>query len=184
MDLTVALTCLLIFLARIGDVTLGTLRTVCVIYGRRHLASLLGFFEVLIWIFVVAKVIGQAQQEPIYAVFYALGFATGNYIGITIEQRIAYGQQVVRIFTKLGHPVAAALRDEGWRVTQFDGRGRDGPLALLFIETSRKRTPELARRARELDASCFYVIDDIRSASAAMLSPPSTTGWRGLILRK
>ncbi len=185
MDLTVVLTCILIILARIGDVTLGTLRTVAVIYGRRYTAWFLDFFEVLIWIFVVARVITEAQNEPLYAVCYALGFATGNFIGITIEQRIAYGHQVVRIFTRMGHQMADSLRDEGWRVTQFDGRGRGGPVALLFINTPRKRTPELADRAREIDASCFYTVDDIRSASAATtFSTGSHGGWRSLLKRK
>lgn len=185
MDLTVPITCVLIVLARIGDVSLGTLRTVAVIYGRRYTAWFLGFFEVLIWVFVVARVITEAQNEPLYAVCYALGFATGNFIGITIEQHIAYGHQVVRVFTKMGHHMADTLRDEGWRVTQFDGRGRSGPVALLFINTPRKRTPELARRAREIDVTCYYTVDDIRSASAATtLSMNPQGGWRSLLKRK
>jgi uncharacterized protein YebE (UPF0316 family) len=185
MDFTVLITCILIILARIGDVSLGTLRTVAVIYGRRYSAWFLGFFEVLIWIFVVSRVITAAKDEPLYAVCYALGFATGNFIGITIEQHIAYGHQVVRVFTKMGHQMADALRDEGYRVTQFDGRGRSGPVALLYINTPRKRTPELARRAREIDASCYYTVDDIRSASAATtLSMNPQGGWRSLLKRK
>lgn len=185
MDFTVPLMCVLIFLARIGDVTLGTLRTVAVIYGRRLTAWTLGFFEVLIWIFVVAAVIGKAQTEPLYAIFYALGFATGTFVGITIEQHISFGRQVVRIFTRLGHQMADTLRDEGWRVTQFDGRGRSGPVALLFIETPRKRTPELTARAREIDQSCFYVIDDVRAADvASTVSLQRQRGTRSFLARK
>ena len=81
-------TCILIFAARIVDVSLGTIRTICVVNGRRHVALVLGFFEILVWIFAVSKVIGDLQH-PVLAVAYALGFATGNFVGITIEKRLA-----------------------------------------------------------------------------------------------
>jgi len=182
MDWQVILTCVLIVLARIADVSLGTLRTVCVIYGRRGASWILGFFEVLIWIFVVSRVITQAQQEPLYAVFYAIGFATGNFIGITIEQRLAYGQQVVRVFTRQGHAVAEALRNLNFRVTELDGRGREGPVSVLFIGTERKRSPLIIRTARSIDAQCFYVIDDVRISSAANIptaAPDAPTAHPG-----
>lgn len=191
MDWQVILTCVLIVLARIADVSLGTLRTVAVIYGRRTASWFLGFFEVLIWVFVVSRVINQAQQEPIYAVFYAIGFATGNFIGITIEQRLAYGQQVVRVFTRQGHAVAEALRNLNFRVTELDGRGREGPVSVLFIGTQRKRTPEVLRTARGVDARCYYVIDDVRISEAAEAAPDapqiderSATHWTSPNKRK
>ncbi len=183
MDLTLVVNCLLIVVARMADVSLGTLRTVSVIYGRRGLASALGFVEVLIWIFVVSHVIGLAQEKPIYAVFYALGFATGNFIGITIEQFFAMGEQAVRIFTRQGHLMADTLRDEGFGVTEFDGRGRDGPVGLLFIEAPRKRVAELVNRAREIDPSCYYVIDDVRHASSARLRSQSPSWWGSVAVR-
>ena len=182
MDWQVAITCALIVLARIADVSLGTLRTVAVIYGRRGASWFLGFFEVLIWIFVVSRVIESAQKEPVYAVFYAIGFATGNFIGITIEQRLAYGQQVVRVFTRQGHAVASALRARDFRVTELDGRGREGPVSVLFIGTQRKHSPRIIRTARAIDAQCFYVVDDVRVSSAAPIkvaAPDAPTVYPG-----
>lgn len=95
-----------IVVARITDVSLGTLRTMNVMQGRRGVAWILGFCEILIWVFAVSKVIGNLQQ-PAYAIAYALGFATGNYVGMTFEKWIALGEQVVRVFTRAGAQIAA-----------------------------------------------------------------------------
>ena len=94
--------CLLIIVARIGDVSLGTLRTIVTIQGRRALAISISIFELLIWVFVVSQVIRDIGNEPIYGVAYAIGFASGTFIGMTIEQRLALGRQVVRIITRQG----------------------------------------------------------------------------------
>lgn len=184
MTSTLLINCLLILVARVCDVSLGTLRTVSVIYGRRRTAWILGFLEVLIWILVVGRVIPLAQQQPVYAIFYAAGFATGNFLGITIERAFAFGEQTVRIFTRLGPMMADALRDDGYGVTEFDGRGRDGPVAMLFIEVPRKQTPTLLARARELDPSCYYVVDDVRLADTATIAGQSPSWWRSVIKRR
>jgi len=82
----------LIILARITDVTLDTIRTVAIVQGRRVFAAVLGFFEAVICVCAVAKVLLN-MDHPIYAVAYGLGFALGTFLGITIEQRLAFGQQ-------------------------------------------------------------------------------------------
>lgn len=179
MTTTIILNCLLIILARMGDVSLGTLRSVSVIHGRRHLAMTLGFFEVLIWIFVVSKVVSAATLEPLYGLAYATGFAVGNFLGMTIERRLAMGQQVMRVFTRNPGAVATSLRMEGHRVTVFPGEGRDGPVWLLYIQTDRKLIKPLAARARDLDATCFYVVEDVRAVSS--VSPDEESFWKGLI---
>ena len=174
---------LIIVLARIADVTLGTLRTVAVVNGRRSFAWMLGFFEVLIWILVVSNVIQTINESRIYPVAYALGFALGNFIGITIEGRIGFGEQVVRVFSRKGDELAKVLRDEGFRVTEFDGRGRDGPVQMLFIEVTRRSAPGVLSRVRALDPHCFYVVDDIRVVSARR-EASGQPGWRGILKHK
>lgn len=171
--MAVALTCLLIVLARIADVSLGTLRMVSVIHGRRVTALLLGFVEVLIWVLVVSQVISTVTQNWWYAVAYALGFALGTFMGMTIEQLFAYGHQVIRVFTRHGAAMCNTLRTEGFRVTMFHGEGRDGPVDMLFVETRRRGASEIISVARRVDPECYYVVDDIRmaSASAAHRSP-------------
>ena len=167
MTLEVLLLSLAIVGARVLDVTLGTLRTVSVIHGRRAAAFGLGFVEVLIWVVVVGKVIGTVGENPWYAVAYALGFALGNYLGITLEGRFAFGKQVVRVFTRRGGEIAASLREQRIPVTEFDGRGKDGPIQMLFIELGRRDASRMLAKIRELDPHCYYVVDDIRLASLA-----------------
>jgi uncharacterized protein YebE (UPF0316 family) len=176
--------CVLIVLARVADVSLGTLRTVAVINGRRATAWFLGFFEVLIWVLVVSQVISHVQREPVFAVAYAFGFAMGTFVGITIERRIAYGDQVVRVFSRKGHEIATALRASDFRVTEFEGKGRDGAVSMLFIETQRKRTREVSKIARQYDPKCYLVIDDIRHSSVASEPLTEPTGWRAKFQKK
>lgn len=171
MDLNTLLVCLLIVLARITDVSLGTIRTMFVFNGRRDVAFILGFFEVLVWVLVVSKVITNLNN-PLYAVAYAFGYAAGNYVGMTIESWVAFGEQVVRIFTREGARVAAALREDNWRVTEFNGTGRDGPLSILLIQSPRRKSVSVIAQARALDPQCYYIVDDVRqvarSAAAAL----------------
>mgnify|MGYP000753228579 CR=1 FL=1 len=181
---SVALTCMLIILARIADVSLGTIRTIVVVQGRRGLAFVLGFFELLIWVSIVSRVILHLEEKPVYAVAYALGFALGNYIGMTIESRIALGRQVVRIITRQGAALATALRDIGLRVTQFPGYGRDGPVEELFVEVERRAVTNVINLARSGDPKCYYMVDDVRLASSSAVRLAQPTGWRAVFKRK
>lgn len=175
--------CVLIFLARVCDVSLGTIRTVSVVNGRRHLAVALGFFEVLIWVFAVSAVVSDALRQPVFAIAYACGFAAGNWVGVTIERHLAFGNQVVRVFTRKAAEMAVMLREAGYRVTEFGGTGRDGPVSLLLVETKRRVMPDLTKRARVIDPGCYYIVDDIRTTSAPVGSYPPT-GWRAVTKKK
>jgi uncharacterized protein YebE (UPF0316 family) len=147
--------------------------------GRRLLATGLGFFEVLIWVMAVSKVV-QNLNRPMIAVSYAAGFACGNFVGLTIERWAAFGHQVVRVFSRQGEELAERLRTLGFRVTLFEGRGRDGPVHMLYAETERREVPKMLSASRAVDPRCYYVVDDIRVASSAEEPPPR----RGFALRQ
>lgn len=166
MNADLLFTTALIFCARVADVSMGTIRTIYVIRGQRSAAWWIGFFEVLIWVVAVSRVINDLDR-PVYAVAYALGFATGNFVGVTIEQRLAMGNRVVRVFSRQGDAIASAIREAGYGATVFDGRGKDGPVELVYIEVPRREVKRVAAMVRQVDPSCFYVIDDIREASTA-----------------
>jgi uncharacterized protein YebE (UPF0316 family) len=185
MDFGVLATCLLIIIARIGDVSLGTMRTIMVVQGRRWISWGLGFFEVLIWLYAVSSVM-RNLEHPIYALCYAFGFATGNYVGLTVERWLSLGDQAVRIFTRRGPAMAGFLRENQFGVTEFDGRGRDGPVHHLFIQARRRGIARLVNLARQIDPECFYVVEDVRSASTAYANGSSRepTGWRAIIKKK
>lgn len=165
--------CIVIIIARIGDVSLGALRTVAVVSGHRGMAWLFGLLEVSIWVFVVAAVIAHIETEPAYGIAFALGAATGNYVGVSVQRWLPFGDQVIRVFTRHGAALFDELRASKFRVTKFEGTGRDGAVTMLFIQVRRSRTPQVVRIARKLDPACFYTIDDIRVADAATIARPS-----------
>lgn len=163
MPTSVVITSVLIIVARISDVTLDTVRTAAIIQGRRLFAAVLGFIEAVIYICVVAKVLLN-MNHPVYALAYGIGFASGTYLGIVVEQHLAFGQQVVSLFTRKGAELSKALEDAGYRVAEVHGHSREGDLAILHIEISRKLARDVVRDAAALDPSCFCVINDVRVA--------------------
>lgn len=160
---TVAINFLLIVVARITDVSLDTIRTVAIIQGRRAFAAVLGFFEAVIYICVVAKVLLN-MNRPAYALAYGVGFACGTYLGIRIEEYLAFGDQVILLFTKKGLTLSKALLDAGYRIAKVEAHVREGDLTIVFVEVARRNARSLLRQVSSLDPSCFSVINDVRMA--------------------
>jgi hypothetical protein len=106
-DLATILLGIVIFLARVTDVSMGTMRTISIVQGRTRIAFLLGFIEVSMWLVIISTVIHRITQQPVLGVFYALGFSTGNVVGIILEKRLAFGHIILRIIsTKSGKEIA------------------------------------------------------------------------------
>jgi uncharacterized protein YebE (UPF0316 family) len=183
MSLHIALACLLIFLARIVDVSLGTIRTIVVVQGRAYIAWFLGFCEVLVWVIVVTQVI-QNLTNVAYIISYALGFATGNVVGIMIENHVAIGTQIVRIFTRKGTDLTGALQLAGYRVTCFEAQESAGAVSMLFIPISRRQTRGLIGQCGRVDPDCYCIVDDVRSAAYYSGLHQTPTGWRAILKKK
>lgn len=149
-----------IFLARIGDVTLGTIRTICVTRGKRWTAMVLGFFEILIWITAVSTVFSHLDQW-INIIAYAAGFAAGNGIGMWVESKLAFGIQVLS-FTSLGkaHAVAECLRLAGLHVTSLSGSGNAGSVSLCKTIIPRKQTEKVIQIALCVDPNVLIAVTD------------------------
>jgi len=160
---TVAINFVLIVVARITDVSIDTIRTASIIQGRRAFAALLGFFEAVIYICVVAKVLLNMKQ-PVYALAYGVGFALGTYLGILIEQYLAFGDQVISLFTRKGLTLSKALLDAGYRIAEVEAHVREGDLTIVYVEIARRKARSLLRQVSSLDPSCFSVINDVRMA--------------------
>lgn len=171
MTWSLVLGCLVIVLARVGDVSLGAMRTVAVVSGHRGWAWLFGLIEVTIWVFAVSAVITHIRTEPVYGIAFAVGAATGNFVGVTLLRWLPFGDHVVRVFTREGPAMFDALQNAGFIVTRFQGEGRDGPVIMLFVQVRRNRSSRVIRTARQVDPRCFYTIDDIRIAGAARPAP-------------
>jgi len=170
---------LLVFLARLVDVTLMTLRIIFVARGRRFLAPLLGFVEVFIWIAVVSQVIRGANNLVAYMA-YAAGFAAGNYIGILIENRLAIGTLVVRAIVQHGaEELMERLHQAGYGVTEVDGRGATGAVKLIYTVIRRKDLPAVMGILHQSNPPPFITVEELRSAERGVFPDLSASRrWR------
>ena len=164
---------LLIFIARILDVSLGTMRIIFVSRGMKLYAAILGFFEILIWISVIGQVL-QNLTNPITYIAYAAGFATGNYIGILIEQKISIGKIILRIITSKDiTELCNFLQSKNMHYTLIDGSSNDDNVKILFTISDRKKLPLLINSLNIYNPTAFYSIEDIRRVHEG--SFPETT---------
>ena len=156
----------LIFLARVADVSLGTMRTLYVLRGRKLVACSIGAVESLIFILAISSVLaGGVTGEPYKVAGYVLGYATGIYFGLTIEQWIASGWSLLRVIDRENAPrLIERLRSEGIAVTSLLGEGRDGPTAVAFVVVRRKRTKRVLQHVREVAPQAFVTHDNVGQA--------------------
>lgn len=156
---------LLIFLARIIDVTLGTLRIVFISKGDKVIAPILGFIEVLIWLIAITQVMQNLNNFVSYLAW-AAGFAAGNFLGLRIEQKLALGQMVVRVITvEPAENLIERLSGQGYRLTCIDARGTRGKVNLLFMIVKRKKLDTVIGIIRDYNPQAFYSVEDVRSVS-------------------
>jgi len=179
-DPAILLTGIAVFAARIFDVSIGTVRTIATVQGRTVLSFCLAVFEVTIWISVVSTVIHKVQTMPILVVFYSLGYATGNVVGILVEKRLAFGVIILKVFSSSkGTEIAKAFRATGQAVTVFHGEGMKGPVQELYIACRRKELKHMLPRVTQIDDKAFYVIEqaqDVKKTLTPIMTPLG--GWR------
>ncbi len=142
---------IMIFCAKIIEVSLMTLRIVFITKGERKMGALVAFFEVSIWLFLVTTVLGGITEDPLKAVVYALGFAVGNFVGSLLEERIGLGLSQVQIIVKADHGIelATAIRKEGYACTLVQGEGVNFERYILFMYVKRKRVSHLLDVAKK-----------------------------------
>lgn len=187
MSLYILFTGLLVFLARVVDVSLGTLRTISIVNGRSRIAFMLGLVEVSIWLVVISAVVSRIQEAPILGLFYAVGFAMGNVVGIMLEKRIALGFVAIRAITMRddARDMADQLRKMGYTVTVFIGEGMKGPVTELFIVSSRKEYGNIIGELESMDPNVFYVSEHAHMLNRYRAPQRETpTGWRAIVKKK
>jgi len=163
---------ILIFLARVTDVSLGTLRIVFVSKGLKVIAPILGFFEVLIWLLAVSRIFSNLDNW-LYFIAYAGGFATGNYVGLLIEERLAIGFINIRIITQLsGEELIIRLSKEGFGVTSVDATGSLGKVNIIYCVLKRSDYKRVAELIHEYNPKAFFTIEDIRFANKGVFQEP------------
>ncbi|MDC0336078.1 DUF5698 domain-containing protein [Pseudodesulfovibrio sp.] len=172
MTIEVLLLGLLVFLAEVAVLTLGSVRTMVTVLGESKAAFFLGCVEMMLWIFGTSAVLLRIGDEPFLGVCYALGFATGNVVGIMAEKKLALGNVVVRIISAWkGTDIAQAVREAGFAITTVAGEGSQGAVTVQFVVCKRKDMKHVLRIARVVDPDLFYTFETAGGVSE--VSSPS-----------
>lgn len=157
---------LLIFLARIVDVSLDTLRIIFVARGNKIVAPILGFVAILIWLLAITRIMTNLDNLVAFLA-YPAGFAAGNYIGLLIEEKLAIGIQIVRVITgRDSSPLIENMREGGYTVTTVDAMGNYGPVHILFLIVKRQKVKGVVGIIKQFNPKAFYSIEDVRSLSS------------------
>jgi uncharacterized protein YebE (UPF0316 family) len=159
---------LLIFLARIMDVSLDTLRIIFIHKHLRYWAALCGFFEVLIWLMVIRQIF-QQLNNPLCFIAYPAGFAAGNIVGLMIENRISLGKVIIRtIMRKDADELIVFLKSSGYGVTIIDAEGTTGAVKVIFTIVERSDIHKVVETIKKLNPNAFYSVEDIRYVSESV----------------
>ncbi|RAW03133.1 DUF2179 domain-containing protein [Pseudochryseolinea flava] len=167
----------LIFIARIGDVSINTIRIIYVLGGRRLTATLLGFFESFIWLMAIRQIFEHLDNWICY-IAYPAGFASGIFVGMIIEERIAYGKVIVRIITRREiTELLSYFKTESLRYTHVNAVGPDGHENLVFTVLERERLESLLVKLKEILPSAFYTVEKVNRAGESGTVVQETTRW-------
>lgn len=154
---------LVIFGLRIVDVSMATMRMLLTMRGQRVLVPVIGFFEIVIWLYAAGSAI-QYLSSPFHVVGYAGGFAAGTVVGLWLEEKLALGLATVRIISEHGGVEAAdALRESGFGVTEFSGQGRHGTVEVVYTVAKRSDTQRILQLVDEWAPESFVTVEEPRS---------------------
>lgn len=166
---------ILIFALRICDVSLSVVRTLLAVRNARMLVPLIGFFEVLIWIFAAGSAIRNLESGW-HVLAYAGGFASGNFVGLWMEEKLAFGLASVRIISKhAGVELAEALRALGFGVTEFGAQGRQGNVEVVYTVLRRRHIPEVLDEVNRWDPEAFVTVEEPRLIRRGVIFDPPRT---------
>ena len=154
----------LIFLARIGDVSIGTLRLIFIARGFKYYAPLLGFFEVIIWLLAIGQIMQHLDNFMCY-IAYGLGFATGNFIGIILDEKLSLGTVLVRIVPKIDPAeLINRLRAEEFGASLVDIEGMTGKMKMIFAIIKRQDLKQVMAIISEHNPAAFVTVEDVKTA--------------------
>ena len=160
----------LIFLARICDVSIGTMRIIFVSKGKRNIAPILGFFEVLIWITAISKIM-ENLDNYINFVAYAAGFATGNFVGMIIEEKLAMGILMIRVFAQEnGNDLAQSLNTLGFGATVVEAHGARKNILLIYTIVKRNELTNVLDVIIRFNPQAFYTIEDVKTVNEGIFT--------------
>ncbi len=169
----------LIFLSRVMDVTIGTIRIVMVSKGHKFWAPFLGFFEILIWLLAISRIFQNLDNWVCY-ISYAAGFATGNYIGLALEERLAVGIVKIQIITrKSAQKLIENMINAGYGITHHEAKGRTENVSIIHSIIKRSELKKVEDLVKSTNPKAFYSLEDVKSVNQGVF-PSTVTNrrWR------
>lgn len=152
---------ILIFVARVADVSLGTIRVIFIARGLKYLAPIVGFFEILIWLMAIGQIM-QNLSSPACYIAYAGGFAAGNYIGIWIAEKLSLGVVLIRVITsKDASELLKYLKRADYGVTSVDAQGSAGKVQVVFTIIRRREVGTVVNLIKQFNPKAFYTIEEV-----------------------
>lgn len=175
---------LLIFFARIGDVSLSTIRIIFVMSGNRLIAPVLGFFEALIWLLAIGQIFSNIDNGWSY-IAYASGFAMGTFVGMTIEEKLAYGKVMIRLITpKPLDELIGFLEEHNYRYSIVDAMGRTGKVNIVFLVIKREKLSFLTEEINRFYPKAFFTIEGVKRVNEETIHFSGKTRRRKKVFRK
>jgi uncharacterized protein YebE (UPF0316 family) len=161
----------LIFIARIADVSIGTIRLIFISRGLKYLAPIVGFFEILIWLMAIGQIM-QNLSNPACYIAYAGGFAMGNFVGMWIAEKLSLGVVIIRVVTtKNADELISHLRAAEYGVTCVDGRGTEGRVQVVFTIVPRREVKNVVNLIKAFNPKAFYTIEEVGFVEKGILPP-------------
>jgi uncharacterized protein YebE (UPF0316 family) len=172
---------LLIFLARIGDVSMETIRVIYISRGIKYLAPIIAFFEIVIWLLAMEVVLSDLSNIANFFA-YAFGFASGTYIGLVIEEKLSIGTVILRIVTteESTDEIVSFLEAEHFGVTYLDARGSRGDVRMIISLVNRADVPRITSHIENSNPRAFFSIEDVRYVNQGVFRPKQPNAITGL----
>ena len=168
---------LLIFVARIADVSIGTVRLIFVSRGLKYLAPVVGFFEVLIWLMAIGQIM-KNLSNPVCFIAYSAGFALGNFVGMCIAEKLSLGIVIIRVITVKGaSELVRQLTSANYGVTSVDGHGSEGDVNIVFTIVPRSEVKSVVGLIKAFNPKAFYTVEEVGYAEKGLLPSKHTNGF-------
>ena len=174
----------LIFIARIGDVSINTLRIIYMLHGKKWISTILGFFESFIWIIAISQIFQNVDSIITYFA-YAGGFAAGIFVGMLIEDRLAIGRVVIRVIEpSINTDLIEFLENNGYRYSNISGLSKEGEVNILFTVIKREKLKTIIGIIKKYNPNAYYTVEGVKRVSDEDISDEKGFSFRRLIVRK
>jgi uncharacterized protein YebE (UPF0316 family) len=172
---------LLIFIARVSDVSLGTVRVIFIARGLKYFAPIVGFFEIIIWLLAIGQIM-QNLSNPVCYIAYAGGFAMGNYVGIWIAEKLSLGVVLIRVITsKDASELIEYLKAAEYGVTNVDAQGSAGKVQVVFTIVRRREVASVVNLIKQFNPKAFYTIEEVGFVEEGIF--PARKTWLDSVFR-